>query len=400
VTGNGGSEFNRAPEVRAGLAFPEEVFVVDSTIRSLQSGVSGSLHTAHDLVEIGMALDAIGVRELIVNISWRDGKEVIEQLAARRPRSSVVATFRARNPKASEWAESALACGADDICFESPADGDFIRHWSAEVQGRGRRISWGFAERYTYQEIVELSRVATAAGATSLSYHDSFFKLGITPEAIRHFIASVIRDVPGHPPLYVHLSNFYGQATMTGVAALTAGASAVDVCMNATGHHCGHTSLSEVVMVLEDLYDIRTGIDLEGISRAAAVVNRHSGVPLSLTMPVIGEYAFMGDGAYWAAEEDLPNNQRVHAKFPFAPSVVGAAEKIVWSDRTVTRDAVMARLASLNLGSDEDLAARVETALAAHLHERERYPGWLTDAEFADVCRSIASASASTEVRP
>jgi isopropylmalate/homocitrate/citramalate synthase len=175
---------------------------------------------------------------------------------------------------------------------------------------------------------------------------------------------------------------------------LTAGASAVDVCMNATGHHCGHTSLSEVAMVLEDLYDVRTGIDLKGISHAAAVVNRHSGVPLPLTMPVIGEYAFMGDGAYWAAEEELANEQRVHAKFPFAPGVVGAEERIVWSDRTVTRDAVIARLSSLGLGTDDGLASRIEHALAATLAERRRYPGWLTDAEFGDVCRSMASQTA------
>jgi hypothetical protein len=84
--GSGGSEFNHLPEVRARSEFAADVFVVDSTIRSLQSGVSGSLHSADDLVEIGMSLDRLGVRELIVNVSWRDGPEVIAELARRRPR--------------------------------------------------------------------------------------------------------------------------------------------------------------------------------------------------------------------------------------------------------------------------------------------------------------------------
>lgn len=392
--GQGGSEFNRLPEVRAKLDFPDQVFVVDSTIRSLQSGVSGSAHRAHDLVEIGMALDRLGVRELIVNFTWRDGPEVVAELARRRPRASIVATFRARDPRAPAWAHEALDAGTDDVCFESPPDVTYVEHWSDVVRAAGRRVSWGFAERYAYDEIVDLSRAAASLGASSLSYHDSFFRLGITPEAIQHFIRSIRRDVADHPPLYVHLSNFYGQATMTGVAALAAGASAVDVCMNSTGHHCGHTSLAEVVMVLEDLYDVRTGIDLARITETARLVNRHTGVPLSLTTPVIGDYAFMGDGAYWAAEEHLPNAERVHARFPFAPEIVGASERIVWSDRTSTADAVARRLASLGLPADSGLPAAVQRSLAEELSAKTDYPGWLTDPAFSELCRRVAAGSA------
>jgi hypothetical protein len=397
VLGSGGSEFNRLPEVREALAFPDDVFVVDSTIRSLQSGVSGSLHSADDLVTIGMGLDTLGVRELIVNISWRDGPAVVRDLAKRRPKASIVATFRARNERAPEWADLSMDCGADDICFESPPDPAFIEQWSRHIQKRGRRVSWAFAERYSYGEIVELARSATAARAASLSYHDSFFELGITPEAIRHFIRSVVRDVPGHPPIYVHLSNFYGHATMTGVAALTAGANAVDVCMNATGHHCGHTSLAEVVMVLEDLYGIRTDIDLGRITEVAQLVSAHSRVPLPLTMPVIGDYAFMGDGAYWAAEEHLLNEERVHARFPFAPEIVGAVERIVWSDRTATPDAIRARLRSIGLSDTPTLAAAVHKELGRVLRAKRDYPGWLTDAEFSELCGGVAGRNADSE---
>jgi hypothetical protein len=391
--GSGGSEFNHLPEVRARSEFAADVFVVDSTIRSLQSGVSGSLHSADDLVEIGMSLDRLGVRELIVNVSWRDGPEVIAELARRRPRATVVATFRARNELAPRCAKDAIELGADDVCFESPPDTDYIRRWSERVHDANRRVSWGFAERYDYAEIIALSRAATEHGAASLSYHDSYFRLGITPEAIQHFVRAVRRDVPGHPPIYVHLSNFYGQATMTGVAAVAAGASAVDVCMNATGHHCGHTSLAEVVMVLEDLYNVRTGIDLKKITEVARDVDRHSGVPLALTMPVLGSFAFMGDGAYWAVEEHLPNDERVHARFPFAPEVVGGSERIVWSDRTATPDAIATRLRTLGLPSEAHLATAVQAALGRQLADQKSYPGWLEDDAFADLCRAALDAS-------
>ena len=49
-----GAKYNK--EVLAEMSFPRSVFLVDSTIRSLQSGVSGSTHTREDLIEIGAAI--------------------------------------------------------------------------------------------------------------------------------------------------------------------------------------------------------------------------------------------------------------------------------------------------------------------------------------------------------
>lgn len=387
------SEYNRLPEVLDALQFPPDVFLVDSTIRSLQSGVSGSRHDAADLVAIGLALDELGVRELIVNISWRDGPEVVTGLAQARPHARIVATFRARNPKADEWTELSLDSGADEICFESAPDEDYLRRAAERVRGRGREVSHGFAEIYTYDEVVRLSRVATECGYRSLAFHDSFFRLGISPDGIRYFIRSVRKDVPGHPALYVHLSDFYGHATMTGIAALSAGASAVDVCMNGTGHHCGHTSLSEVAVALEDFYGVPTGIRLHRLNEVAALVGERTGVPQPLDQPVIGEFAFMGDGAYWAAEAHLPHQDRIHARFPYPPHVVGAEERVVWHDRTATLDSIATKLRALGLPGEAELAIDVLARLRERLREVRQYPNWLTDQEFSDLARATASAA-------
>ena len=138
-------------------------------------------------------------------------------------------------------------------------------------------------------------------------------------------------------------------------------------------------------MVLEDLYDVRTSIDLSGITAAAQIVNARSGAPLPLTMPVSGDFAFMGDGGYWAAEEHLPNSERGHAWLPLGLEVVGAEEQIVWSDRTTTPESIATRLESLGLPTDPDSIAAVHRALADRLRQKG-YPGWLTDEEFALLC--------------
>jgi isopropylmalate/homocitrate/citramalate synthase len=383
----GGSEFNLDPAVVADLRFPREVYLVDSTIRSLQSGVSGSQHSLEDLFDIGMAVSELGVHELIINVSWRDGPETIGRLASRGVSARLVATFRARNERWREWARQAADAGADEICLESSLDADHLAAGAEYVRELGLDVSHGFAEIYTLDEVISICRAGTELGCRSLSFHDSFFRLGIHPEAIRSFIRRILENVSDAPPLYVHLSNFYGHATMTGVAALTAGATAVDVCANGTGHHCGHTSLAEVALVLEHLYGISSGIRLEGLRSVAKLLEQRTRVPVPLTQPVVGPFAFMGDGAYWAAEAHLPFSERIHATFPYPPDSVGSEERVVWNDRTLTTDAVGHRLEALGIETTEAQRLALIEELRRVLDDRGDYPAWLSDTEFGELVR-------------
>ena len=388
----GGSEFNREAAVLDGLDTPPEVYLVDSTIRSLQSGVSGSTHTLEDLIEIGVALSELGVRELIVNVSWRDGSETIEGLRRRGVTARLVATFRARHAGWQDRAQAAADAGADEICLESAADTDAFREAADHVHELGLDVSHGFAEDYAYDEVVELCRVGTELDCRSQSFHDSFFSLGIHPDGLRWFIRRIREDVSDLPPLYVHLSNFYGHATMTGVAAVTAGATAIDVCANGTGHHCGHTSLAEVALALEHLYGIPTGIKLDRLRAVSEMIEQRTRVPVRLLEPVVGPFAFMGDGAYWAAEAHLPFEERIHATFPFAPEDVGSQERVVWNDRTLTPDAVAHKLRAIGIEPDVELGRRVITALRVKLDDEATYPAWLSDDAFERLAREVADA--------
>lgn len=383
------SEYNHAPQVLEALDFAKDVYIVDSTIRSLQSGISGSRHSVQDLVEIGKALDDLGVRELIVNLSWKGGVEVCERLAQENLNAKLVGTFRVRHPLWRKWAEDGIRAGVDEICFESAPDAEHLGRAADLVQSQGKQVSHAFAERYTYQEVIDLCRDGVRYGYQSQSLHDSFFCFGIVPEAMKHLISSIRTDVPQCPPLYVHLSNFYGNATMTAVAALTAGATAADVCMNGIGHHCGHISLAELVMVLEGLYGVRTGIKLEKLRQVSLLVQERSGVPVPPTGPVVGDYAFLTDGAYWAAEANVPYEERVHAWFPFRPEVIGGKEQVIWSEKTITTDSVRLKLAAMGIyGTDADIELIINR-LTQILARKTDYPNWLTDAEFEGLVRSL-----------
>lgn len=384
-------EFNDTPDARSGITFADRPYIVDSTIRSLQSGVSGSAHTARDLVEIGSALDELGVRELIVNLSWRDGVAACEGLAARGlKQAKIVGTFRARHPMAAEWARQGMEAGCDEICFESAQDGEQLARLADPVLSGNKTVSHGFAEDYPYAEVVAIVKAGVALGCRSQSFHDSYFRFALTPEGAKAFYRAVRRDVPDCPPLYVHLSDFYGNATMTAAAALAGGADAADVCMNGIGHHCGHIQLAELVTVLAALYDVDVGIRIDRLTEVSALVRERSGVPLPLHSPVVGENGFMIDGAYWAAEAHIPYGERIHAKFPIPPAAVGNRETVVWAPGTLNAGAVRARMGAMGVAEAaiaDEAVERVIRETESTLRQRARYPNWLTDREFEQLCR-------------
>ncbi len=386
--GHGGFMLNRDSETEALLDFPDDVFLVDSTIRSLQSTVSGSSHRAQDLVDIGMKVDELGVRELLVNAQWADGIETIEGLAARRPKAKIVATFRVQHPDAKDFLRASIEAGADEVCLESPEDTNVLEAAAKTAQEQGLTISVAFAERHTWEEMIELAKVGMSLDAKSLSFHDSFFRFGITPEAMGVFIRRVRSSLPGHPPLYIHLSNFYGTSTMLAVKAIASGANAADVCLNATGHHCGHLSLGEVTMILEDLYDVRTGIALDRIDDAVDFITERTGVPIKAQQPVIGELAFMVDGADWAAEAHLPYDDRMHSRVPFEPQIVGSTETMVWTTRTASPWTMEVKLRSLGLPAAESDGKRAFALLSEAVKAVKAYPYLITDEQLTDILQA------------
>ena len=113
-------------------------------------------------------------------------------------------------------------------------------------------------------------------------------------------------------------------------------------------------------------------------------------MPLPLHSPVVGENGFMIDGAYWAAEANIPYEDRIHAKFPIPPAAVGNRETVVWAPGTINNGAVRARLRTIGLPEAEIADAVVEHIiweLETTLRQRASYPSWMTDGEFEQLCR-------------
>ncbi|WP_128567239.1 2-isopropylmalate synthase [Methanocella paludicola] len=144
------------------------------------------------------------------------------------------------------------------------------------------------ATRTDVDYLVQVFKAAEDAGADALNIPDT---VGVaSPVAMRSLTAEVYRNVK--IPIAVHCHNDFGLAVANSLAAVEAGAKQVQVTMNSLGERAGNADLSQVVMSLHSIYDLKTSINTKYLVETARVVERFSGIPISPTQPVVGANAF------------------------------------------------------------------------------------------------------------
>jgi isopropylmalate/homocitrate/citramalate synthase len=143
------------------------------------------------------------------------------------------------------------------------------------------RAPFDFVERL-YREVQE-------AGADRLVVSDT---VGImTPLTFRWYLQEFRRRVEPRD-LSVHCHNDFGLATANTLTALECGAVAPHVCVNGLGERAGNASLEEVVLCLESLYGVHTGIQTERLYELSQLVEEISGIPVAANKALVGYNAF------------------------------------------------------------------------------------------------------------
>jgi len=70
------------------------------------------------------------------------------------------------------------------------------------------------------------------------------------------------------------------------------GAKAAHVAMNGIGEGAGNVALEELVVAMRLLYGKDLGVDLKKLREASLIVEKYSGLPLSVNKPVFGKNIF------------------------------------------------------------------------------------------------------------
>jgi isopropylmalate/homocitrate/citramalate synthase len=141
----------------------------------------------------------------------------------------------------------------------------------------------------TIDYLRKFGKTAQDVGADEIRLNDG--ASGLAPEAWRYLVSNV-REVAPDVPISTHTHNAYGLASANALAAVSAGATGVEVAVN---HVCGATGqadLAEVAAALEVLYGVNTGIKLGNLTHLARFVEDLTGAPLAANHPITGVRAF------------------------------------------------------------------------------------------------------------
>jgi isopropylmalate/homocitrate/citramalate synthase len=201
--------------------------------------------------------------------------------------------------------------------------------------------------RASLEHIITAAQAAGKEGASAVTVVDS---QGVArPGAIKYLVqrlkASTGLEVE------VHCHNDFGLAVANVLAGYEGGADALNVTINGVGYRAGNASLEEVVMALEVLYGVDTGVRLDLLPTLSRLVEEITGLPNGYFKPIVGRGAFHYE--QWGATAALIAGGARPYAFPFEPEVIGRNPRLMvgkWSDT----GAVVQKLAEYGLSAPTD----------------------------------------------
>ena len=300
--------YNKVSETKSKF-LPKRVFIWDETLRDGEQ-TPGVALTIDEKIEIAKKLDEVGTTIVAVGfpaVSSEEKKGVAAVAKEGLDRASVAAPARAVITDI----EACIEAGVQEVPIFI-ATSDFrlkyqLRMTREEMLERLTKcIEFGKehgliidyiaedATRSNMEFLCQAYRTAIDAGADKICIADT---VGfVRPKVMRH----IVREVKGHlwskskykVPMSVHCHDDFGLATANTLAAIEEGVTYPQVCVNAFGERAGNAAFEEVVMALEELYGIETGIETEKLYGLSKLVERHFVVPLPLHKAISGDNAF------------------------------------------------------------------------------------------------------------
>ena len=209
--------------------------------------------------------------------------------------------------------------------------------------------------RASLEHILAAAQAAEREGARAVTVVDS---QGVArPAAIAYLVRQLKEST--HLEVEVHCHNDLGLAVANVLAAYEAGADTLQVSVNGVGYRAGNAALDEVVMALEVLYGVDTGLRLDLLPELSRLVEEVTGLPNGYFKPVVGRGAFSYE--QWGATGALSAGGARPCAFPFEPEVIGRSPRLVigkWSDTA----AVAQKLAEYGLAATAEDAERIRVA--------------------------------------
>jgi len=257
--------------------------------------------------------------------------------------------------------DHALECGVDSIHLVVPVsdlhittklkkDRETVRHMAVDITEYAKdhglivELSGEDASRADLTFLKSVYSDGINAGADRICYCDTVGML--VPEKT----TEVFKELSSayNVPVSIHCHDDFGLAVSNSIAALAAGAEEVHATVNGIGERAGNTSLEEVVMILEWLYQYDTGIEIKEIYKISRLVSRLTGIPVAPNKSLVGGNAFTHEAGIHV--HGLLADTSTYE--PIKPEVIGRERKVVLG-KHAGKSSVILALKELGLDVDD-----------------------------------------------
>jgi len=391
------SPSNYDEDVRKGFKFAPQVEILDTTLRDgeQQAGVVLNLK---DKVAIAKKLDEVGIHRIEAGTpaTSDEDAQAIKEIASMGLKAKIFAFCRAM-PKDMELAKSLGVHGVICEIIGSEEMLKFGKRWTPEqaaaacIEATKAAHDMGLyvtlfpadGSRARLEYLIDfVDKVSKEGHIDSLALVDTFGTF--SPEGAASRISKLIERFSF--PIEAHFHSDYDIGTASTLAALKVGASAAHVAVNGIGERAGSVALEPLVVSLEALYGVKTGLKLEKLLELSELVAKLTNFPVAPNKPIVGSRLFG-----WST--GLPSSLWSNAKqedplimLPYHYDLVGAKEPVLYLDKKSGKDNLKYWLAKTNLSVSEDKERELLDMAKAKSLEVKRD---LNEAEFRELVKKL-----------
>lgn len=238
------------------------------------------------------------------------------------------------------------------------------------------------ASRTGLDFLILLTREAQKQGANRVIVYDT---VGISiPSRIKEIISGVRKNCSIQ--IIVHCHNDFGLATANSLAGIEAGADGADVVVNGLGDRGGNASFEEVVLSLEILHGIKTGVNLEKINKLSRLVEEVTGICKSKVKPIVGEFTFLHSPVMHIRNAASGNYSGFE---PFKPELIGSERRYAFTLSVDYREALKPFYKKLRCNPNSSQ----ETIIVNMLRQKSRKSGLSENQVLAIIKKTALSKS-------
>ncbi|WP_426962102.1 LeuA family protein [Haloparvum alkalitolerans] len=221
------------------------------------------------------------------------------------------------------------------------------------------------ATRTDPEFLIEIVEAVSEVGVDWINIPDT---CGVAmPTAFGETVAAV--DAATDARVDVHTHDDFGMAAANAVTGFENGADQAQVSVNGIGERAGNAAYEEVVMAVESVYGVDTGIDTTQITELARIVEDASDIPVPANKPVTGRNAFAHESGIHAA--GVIENADTFETGVMTPEMVGAEREFVLGKHTGTH-AVRKHLEEAGFDPTDDQVRTVTKRVKEHGADKQQ----------------------------